>query len=101
MGSIDISILNQKYLFKGDESEEHLREVAELVKKKVEALKKKNPSITLHKAAMLTAFDLASHVIQGKRKAVDYRSTILTKAGALLERVEGELEKMETPLIPQ
>lgn len=96
MGSIDISILNQKYLLKGDGSEEHLKEVAELVRRKVEALKKKNPSMTLHKAAMLTAFELASQVIQGRKKALDYRSLILSKAGDLLQRVEGEIEKLDS-----
>ncbi len=96
MPTIDISILNQKFLLKGEESEEHLKEVAELVRKKAEAIKKRNPTTSIQKIAMLAAIDLASQVIQGKRKAVDYRSKILTKAGELLHRVEGELEKIDT-----
>jgi cell division protein ZapA len=92
MNSIEINIGNQKYVLRGSDSEEHLREVAELVKRKVESIKKKSGNLTLQKAAMLAAFDFASDTIKYKKKAVDYRSAILSKAGELLAKVERELE---------
>lgn len=91
MNAIEITIGTQKYVVKGEESEEHLREVAELVKRKVDSLRKKNGALTPQKAAMLAAFDFASDTIKGRKKAVDYRATILSKAGEILEKVEKEL----------
>jgi cell division protein ZapA (FtsZ GTPase activity inhibitor) len=91
MASIEITIANQKYVLRGEESEEHLREVAELVRRKVENLRKKTPGLTLQKAAMLAAFDFASDTINGRRKALDYRASVLSKATQLLERMESEL----------
>lgn len=94
MASIEFTIADQKYVLHGDEPEEHLREVAELVRRKVEGLRKASPTLSLQKAAMLAAFDIASQAIKGKQKASDYRSTVLTKAQDLLDRVELELESL-------
>lgn len=91
MASIEISIGDQKYTLRGEESEEHLREVAELVKRRVEAIRKKAPHLNLQKAAMLAAFDFASHMIKNSRKAADSRAAIVAKAKQLIERVELEL----------
>ncbi len=94
MASIEISVGNHKYVLRGEESDEHLHEVAELVRRRVEAIKKRYPSLSLQKASMLAAFDMASSLIKSKRKAVDYRSAVLAKAGQLLERVELELKSV-------
>lgn len=91
MASIEITIANQKYVVRGEDTEEHLKEIAELVRRKVESLRKKTPSLTVQKAAMLAAFDFASDSIKGKLKAQDHRSSVLAKATELLHRVEGEL----------
>ena len=92
MNSIEISIANQKYIIKGEEGEAHLNEVAEMVRRRVESMRKKNPNLTLQKAAMLAAFDFASDVIQLRKKSWDSKAAILTKAQSLLEKVERELE---------
>jgi len=92
MNQIEISIANQKYVIRGEEGEAHLQEVAEMVRRRVESLRKKNPNLNLQKAAMLAAFDFASDVIQQRKKSVDSKSVLLTKAHSLLERVERELE---------
>jgi len=94
MPSIEITIANQKLVLKGEESEEHLKEVAEMVRRKVENLRKSSPTISLQKAAMLAAFDFASQEIKGRKKALDYRVTILSKAQTILKRVESELGAM-------
>jgi cell division protein ZapA (FtsZ GTPase activity inhibitor) len=100
MPSIEFSVGNQKYLVKSDESEEHLREVAELVRRKVESLRKKNQNISLQKAAMLAAFDFASTAIKGKKKSVESRSLLLSRAEAALELIQEELnDRPNSPAI--
>jgi cell division protein ZapA (FtsZ GTPase activity inhibitor) len=89
--SIEIEIRNQKYTLRGEETEEHLREVAELVRRKVENLTDLVPSAPPQKIAMLAAFDFASQAIKGRRKALDYRATLLNRAQQLLEKVEHAL----------
>ena len=91
--SIEITIGNQRYVLKSEESEEHLREVTEMVRRRVETLKKKSAaSLSGQKAAMLAAFDFASEVIKLRRRSSDYRSTIVTKAQDLLQKLELEIE---------
>jgi cell division protein ZapA (FtsZ GTPase activity inhibitor) len=92
MNTIDILIGNQRYELKGNESQEHLEEVAQMVRRRVESLKKKNSAITLQKAAMLAAFDFASEVIKAKKKSSEHRSAVLSKAQKLLEKVEWDLQ---------
>ncbi|NBX92723.1 MAG: cell division protein ZapA [Proteobacteria bacterium] len=92
MNSIDILIGNQKYELKGNESQEHLEEVAQMVRRRVESLKKKNSSLTLQKAAMLAAFDFASDLIKTKRKSSEHRAIVLSKAQKLLEKLEWDLQ---------
>lgn len=92
MNSIEISIGSSKYVIKSEDSKENLREVAELVKRKVEGIKKRQPSLTLQKATILAAFDFASEMISSRRKSTDYRSKILQKAETLLRKVETQIE---------
>ena len=74
MNSIELNIGSARYVLKGEESEEHLREVAEMVRRRVEGLKKKTPSLTLQKVAMLAAFDFASDVIKSRKKSSGLRA---------------------------
>lgn len=92
MNTIDILIGNQRYELKGNESPEHLEEVAQMVRRRVDSLKKKSSNLSLQKAAMLAAFDLASDLIKAKRKSSDHRVAVLAKAQQLLEKVEWDLQ---------
>ena len=89
--SVEINIGHQTFILKGDDQEGHLREVGEMVRRRIETVYKHHPNISLQKATMLAAFDLASESIKGRQKSQDYRSAILSKAGELLERVQIEL----------
>ena len=91
MPSLDVKIANQSYILNSDESDEHLREVTDLVKKKIESLLKKDPNLAIHKATMLVAFDLASQAIKGRKKAIDYKTQVLKKTQSILESVQNEL----------
>ena len=92
MASIEFSIANQKYLLKSDDDDAHLNEVAELVRRKVEGIRKKNATLSLHKAIMLAAIDFASQVIKGRKRALNYQSDIIVRANRLLQKVESKLE---------
>lgn len=91
MNTVEIKIGSQVYLLKGEEDVEHLREVGELVRRRVESIRKQFPKLTPQKASMLAAFDLASEAIRGRKRSQHYRSTILSKASDLLGRVQLEL----------
>lgn len=57
MQAIEIKIGNQGYILRGEESQDHLEEVGELVRRKVAAIQKKAPALSLQMATMLAAFD--------------------------------------------
>ena len=91
MQSIEITIGKQCFVLESEECETHLQEVAEMVRRKVELLRKHDPAITLQKATMLVAFDLASELINGKKRNIEYRTQLLSKAQGILQQVEAEL----------
>ncbi len=96
MQSIDITIGKQSFVLRGEDSEQHLQEVAEMVRRKVDGLRKRDPSIPLQKAAMLVAFDLASELIKGKKRSVEYRAQVISQATDLLQQVEAEIQSGAT-----
>jgi cell division protein ZapA (FtsZ GTPase activity inhibitor) len=89
--SIDITIGGQQFQMSTDEPEEHLKEVADLVQRRLETLRRKMPTLSLQNAAMLAAFDFASQVLKSSRKADERRQAVAERAQSLLERVENEL----------
>ena len=91
MASAELNIKGQKYLLRGDETDEHLAQVVAVVRKKLESVFKKEPGAPLTRAAMVAAFDLASELIKGKTKALRYR-------GELTSRIEGLLGQTEAAL---
>lgn len=91
MKSIEVSIGKQKFVVSADESEEHLQEVTELVRRKVENIRKLDPTMSLQRATMLAAFDFASETIKGKKRAAGFRTSVLSKAQEILERVQTDL----------
>jgi cell division protein ZapA (FtsZ GTPase activity inhibitor) len=78
----------QKYLLRGDQNEEHLREVAEMIRSKVDLHRKTSPSMNLQKCAVLTAFDLASELLEYRQKVAAQRDEIVSRAERLLARIE-------------
>jgi cell division protein ZapA (FtsZ GTPase activity inhibitor) len=97
MNAIEISIGGQKYLLSGTEDELHLKDVADLVKRRVDSIRKERPSLSLQKAAILAAFDFASESIKGRKKGLDYRSLILSKARDLVAKLETDLANNRSP----
>ncbi len=91
MKSIEVSIGKQKFVVSADETEEHLQEVTELVRRKVESIRKLDPTMSPQRATMLAAFDFASETIKGKTRAANFRTAVLSKAQEILERVQTDL----------
>ncbi len=91
MATIDLHIANQKYTVKSDVAEAHLRDVATQLQEKIDAILVDHPGTAATKVALLAAVEFASRAIQGKRQVEDYRSTLLSKAGDILDRIEREL----------
>ena len=90
-GIVEIDIAGQNYVMKSDESPEHMEEVANLVKKRVESLMKKHPKLGIARATMLTAFDFASQMVKSSKKGSELKGGVLTKAKLLLNKVEKEI----------
>ena len=88
MASVDININNLNFILRGDETEEHLSEVAEIVRRKLENARQRNASLSVSKATMLVAFDLASELIKGRKKALQYRNEVISRTANILEKVE-------------
>lgn len=91
MASIDIRIAKQSFVVKGTDGGAPLSEVADRVQNKIDALLIEHPGMTAAKVALLAAMEFASEAIEGRRIMDDYRNTILSKAGEILERIEREL----------
>lgn len=91
MKSIEVSIGKQKFVVSADETEDHLQEVTELVRRKVESIRKLDPTMSTQRATMLAAFDFASETIKGKTRAGNFRAAVLSKAQEILERVQTDL----------
>ncbi len=91
MPAIEISFNGQKYVIKGDESEEHLNEIAQMVQRKLENIMKNSTTISMEKASILAALDLASNYIKGRKKALEYKSMILNKAQEISKQINEEL----------
>lgn len=96
MESIEITVNGQRYVLKGDETSEHLKEVASIVLGKVQSLMKERSNLSLQKASILTAFDLASLLLKSNTKFQTQRTLILEKAQSLLSKVEKEIQATKT-----
>jgi cell division protein ZapA len=62
MGSLEVSILGQKYIIKGDAPAEHIRQLAEIVDQKLKEVYSSVPNITPLKAAILAAINIADEL---------------------------------------
>ncbi len=62
MGSVEISILGQKYTIKGDASEDHIRKLAAYVDGKLKEIHAANPNITPLKASILASLNIADEL---------------------------------------
>jgi cell division protein ZapA len=62
MESLEITILGQKYLIKGNSSKEYMRQLADFVDSKIREVYRRSPGTTPLKAAILTALVLSDEL---------------------------------------
>lgn len=62
MGSVEVTILGQKYTLKGDASEEYIKKLAAYVDGKLKEVHSASPSITPLKAAILASLTIADEL---------------------------------------
>lgn len=68
MGSIEVHILGQKYVIKGDAPTEYIQQIADFVDEKLKEVYTTAPDITPLKAAILTALNIADELHRVKRE---------------------------------
>ena len=71
MESIEITILGQKYLIKGNDSKEYMRQLADFVDGRIREVYRRSPGTTPLKAAILTALVLSDELHKVRK---DYAS---------------------------
>jgi len=83
MGSTEVYILGQKYTIKGDAPEEHIRDIASYVDKKLKEVHNSIPNITPVKASILAALDIADELFKLRSEQEVITKTIEEKAERL------------------
>ncbi|NLI29193.1 MAG: cell division protein ZapA [Nitrospiraceae bacterium] len=72
MHGVEVTILGQKYLIKGDAAPEHIEKVAEYVHRELRRVYENNPSITPLRAAILASLNIADELHRTK----DYYASV-------------------------
>ena len=83
MGSIEITILGQKYTVKGDAPEEYIKKLAVFVDGKLREVYNASPNITPLKAAILASLNIADELQKLQDAQEDLTRNIEQKADAL------------------
>jgi cell division protein ZapA len=68
MGSIEVHILGQKYVIRGDAPPEYIQQIADFVDEKLKEVYTTAPDITPLKAVILTALNIADELHRVKQE---------------------------------
>lgn len=83
MGSVEVYILGQKYLIKGDAPEEYIQKLSAFVNDRIREVYNNYPSITPLKASILAAMDIADEFHRLKEEEENIAKNIDEKAELL------------------
>ncbi|MDP2158681.1 MAG: cell division protein ZapA [Nitrospirota bacterium] len=83
MGSVEISILGQKYTIKGDAHEEYIKNLAAYVEEKLQEIHAGHPNITPLKASILASLNIADELHKLKEDHDRAAQNIEEKTNAL------------------
>jgi cell division protein ZapA len=78
MESIEVTILGQNYLLKGDVSKDHMRQLAEFVDTRIREVYRRSPGTTPLKASILTALMLADELYKVRTEYASAKQSIKT-----------------------
>ena len=76
MECVEVTILGQTYLLKGDVSKEYMRQLAEFLDTRIREVYRRSPGTTPLKASILTALILADELHKMKRENVSVKQSI-------------------------
>lgn len=85
MGSIEVTILGQKYTVRGDESEDYMKKLAVFVDNELRKVYNSAPNITPLKAAILASLNIADELQKLKEAQDSITRNIEEKANTLAE----------------
>jgi cell division protein ZapA len=83
MGSIEVSILGQKYTIKGDASEEYIKKLAAFVDQKLKEVHNSSPNMAPLKAAILASLNIADELHRAREEHEKATMEIEEKANVL------------------
>jgi len=83
MGSIEVTILGQKYTIKGDAPEEYIKGLAAFVDEKLKEVYNASPGISPLKAAILASLTIADELHKFKEAHENITKNIEERANAL------------------
>jgi len=70
---VKIEIYGQPYILKGSESPEYMKELSKYVDEKIRQVQSRNPKLSLDKAAVLAAINIADEL---KKLKADYEELV-------------------------
>lgn len=88
MGNVEVTILGQQYMIKGDAPDEHIKELARLVDSEIRKICSKNPSIAPMKASILAALNIADELYRYRDEQENLKRDIERKADQLVRLFE-------------
>jgi cell division protein ZapA len=83
MGSVEVTILGQKYTLKGDAQEDYIKKLAAFVDGKLKEVYSSSPSITPLKAAILASLNIADELHKLQEAEENIARNIEERANAL------------------
>ncbi len=83
MGSIEVTILGQKYTIKGDAQEDYIKGLASFVDEKLKEVYTSSPGISPLKAAILASLNIADELQKLKDAQESITKNIEERANAL------------------
>ena len=83
MGSIEVTILGQKYTIKGEASEEYIKKLASFVDEKMKEVYNSSPGISPLKAAILDCLNIADELHKFREDQENITRNIEERTNAL------------------
>ncbi len=84
MGSVEVTILGQRYKIRGDAPDEHIQELARFVDGKIREVYEKSPGSVPLRAAILAALDIADELYRYRKEQEDLTRNIEKKTDQLV-----------------
>ncbi len=88
MGSVEVTILGQKYKIKGDAPDEYIIKLAEFVDSRVREVLQKNPNTAPLKATIVAAINIADELFKMKESQQRFTKQIEKKTDELVRLFE-------------